>query len=138
MQQGAFCLEGNYGVYLGKEACGKVQVLRQGLYYRFLCRCRFRCEGICRLQVSCGGKQTDLGILVPVEEGFGLDRKIPVKHFGEGNPEFRICLNQRVKEERFVPICPEEPFAYIAKLKDAYLVHRNGQAGILIEKADAV
>ena len=32
----------------------------------------------------------------------------------------------------FVPISPEEPFAYISRLKDAYFERRYGQAGVVI------
>jgi len=117
----------------GKDPCGKVQVLRQGLYYRFICRCRLGGDILCRLQVSCGGKQEDLGIVVPVEDGFGLDRRIPAKRLGTGVPEFRLCTQKVPVTGNFVPICPEEPFAYISRLKSAYLVQRDGQAGILIE-----
>lgn len=125
-------MEGNYEVRFGNRSCGKVQVQRQGLYYRFLCRCRISGEVLCRLRVTCGDKQEELGILSPVEGGFGLEKKIPVKRLGNGLPVFQLYVKQEQAEGRFVPITPEEPFAYISRLKDAYLVHRNGQAGILI------
>ena len=125
-------MEGNYEVTFAGRRCGKVQVLRQGLYYRFICRCRIGGDVICRLRVSCGGRHEELGILVPVEDLFGLDRKIPAKNFTEGIPEFKLYAKAEEPEGQFVPIIPEEPFSYISKLKTAYLVRRNGQAGILI------
>ena len=125
-------MEGNYEVCFGNRPCGKVQVLRQGLYYCFLCRCRISGDVLCRLRVICGEKQEELGVLVPVEGGFGLEKRIPVKRLGEGMPEFRLYVKQESSEGKFIPIIPEEPFSYIARLKDAYLVCRNGQAGILI------
>ena len=85
-----------------------------------------------RLRVSCADKQEELGVLVPADGGFGLDRRIPVKRLGEGKPEFCLYVQREASEGKFVPIIPEEPFGYIAKLKDAYLVRRNGQTGILI------
>lgn len=109
-----------------------MQIQKQGLYYRFLCRCRLSGDMLYRLLVSCGGKQEDLGILVPVNDGFGLDRKIPAKRLGEGTPEFRIMRNREEVEGNFIPIFPEEPFAYLTRLKESYLVRRNGQAGILV------
>ena len=124
---------GNYNVYFGTESCGKVQVLRQGLYYRFVCRCRLSGDILFRLMVSCGGKQEDLGILVPMDGGFGLDKKIPAKRLGEGIPEFHLHTKQAQTEGSFIPIIPEEPFGYISRLKEAYLVRRNGQAGILLK-----
>ena len=126
-------MEGNYSVFFGKDPCGKVQVLRQGLYYRYICRCRIRGNILYRLLVSCGGQEEDLGILAPVEDGFGIDRKIPVKRLGTGVPEFRLCPRKERVKGVFVPICPEEPFAYISRLKSAYLVRKAGQTGILIE-----
>ena len=109
-----------------------MQVQQQGLYYRFCCRCVLSGDVLCRLRVSCGGKQAELGVLVPMDGGFGLDRKIPVKNLGEGIPEFRLYTKQVSSEGTFIPIIPEEPFAYIARIKNAYLVNRNGQAGILL------
>ena len=125
-------MEGNYEVLFGKRQCGKVQVLRQGLYYRFICRCRIHGDVLCRLRVSCGGRQEELGILVPTGDSFGLDKRIPAKCFGEGVPEFHLYAKVEEPEGTFVPIVPEEPFSYITKLKSAYLVRREGQAGILI------
>ena len=33
---------------------------------------------------------------------------------------------------KFVPVYPDEPFAYMSKLKDAYLEVREGQPGVVI------
>ena len=125
-------MEGNYAVTFGKQACGKVQVLRQGLYYRFICRCRIRGDTLFRLRVSCGGRQEELGVLAPVDGGFGLDRKLPVKNFKEGTPEFRLYTKVEEREGKFVPILPEEPFSYISRLQNAFLQSKNGQIGISI------
>ena len=38
-------------------------------------------------------------------------------------------------EGKFIPIKPEEPFAYIERLKDAYLVQREERIGICIKEA---
>jgi hypothetical protein len=35
-------------------------------------------------------------------------------------------------EGKFIPIYPEEPFAYISRLQNAFLEIRNGQAGVVI------
>lgn len=126
-------MEGTYGVYLGKELCGKVQVLRQGLYYRFICRCQLSGNVMCRLRVSCGDQQQTLGILAPEGEGFGLDTRLPVKRIGEGAVEFTIVPKCDLPEGQFVPVYPEEPFAYLNRLKDCYLAYREGQVGVVIQ-----
>lgn len=125
-------MEGSYEVCFGKDTVGKVQVLRQGLYYRFICRCRLTGDVICRLVVRCGEKQENLGIVVPMEDGFGLDKKIPVKQIGEGNMDFLLVPKHDQLMGKFVPICPEEPFAYITRLKESFLVRKDGQVGIVI------
>ena len=128
-------MEGSYGVYFGNQLAGKVTVQRQGLYYRFNCRCRMTGETVCRLRVICGDKQENLGILVPMDGGFGLDTKLPVKRLGGGQPEFTLIPKHERSAGTFVPIYPEEPFAYISRLNDAYLAVKNGQTGVVFRES---
>ncbi len=125
-------MEGTYGVYFGKDPVGKVQVRRQGLYYYFACRCRISGDVVCRLQIRCGDTRENLGIPVPVEDGFGLNTKLPVKRLGQGKPEFFLVPRHEKTEGTFAPIYPDEPFAYIGRLKEAFLVKKDGQLGICI------
>ena len=90
---------------------GRVLVERQGLYYIFRCRCTLSGETAFRLFASCGEKQEDLGVLVPMGNFFGLDTT------------------------HFAPISPEEPFAYLQRLKDAYLAEKDGQIGAQWEES---
>ena len=134
MRQGGVFLEENYGVYFGKQLAGKVQVLRQGLYYRFICRCRLTGDVVCRLGVTCGANRENLGVVVPMDGGFGLDTRLPVKRLGDGKMEFYLIPKYEAAKGTFVPIYPEEPFAYIERLKEAYLTRKNGQVGILLRE----
>lgn len=109
-------------------------VRKEGLYYRFCCRCTLTGEVVCRLAVICEGEPVHLGILVPVGESFGLDTSLPVKRIGETAPVFQVLPGRVVTDGRFVPIKPEEPFAYIARLKDAFLAYQNGQAGVILKE----
>ena len=124
-------MEHNYGVYFGNQLAGKVQVIRQGLYYRFVCRCQLTGDVICRLQVICGEKTENLGVVIPVDGGFGLDTKIPVKRLGEGEMRFQLRPKHDVSQGCFVPIYPEEPFAYIERLKEGFLAKRGDKVGVL-------
>lgn len=120
-------------MFFGNEQVGKVCVQRQGLYYHFHCRCKVTGSAVYRIRVLCGKVQDSLGILVPMDGGFGLDTKIPVKRLGEGKMEFLLVPKHEKSAGTFVPIYPEEPFAYISRLKEAYLVRSNGQTGIMIK-----
>ena len=123
---------GTYEIRRGNETVGTAKVEKQGLYYRICCRCRVSGEGMRRIVVTCGKTREDLGICVPVDGNFGLDRKIPCKRFGEGVPAFSMMPKYPEAAGKFVPVYPDEPFAYMTRLKDAYLQVRDGQPGIVI------
>lgn len=125
-------MEGNYEVFFGEQAIGRVQVIREGLYYRFRCRCKLTGEVVSKLTVSCSDCEESLGVLVPMGDSFGLETRLPAKRLEEGKPTFRVMPNRVVMPGKFVPIKPEEPFAYIARLKKAFLVRQNGQVGIML------
>ena len=128
---------GEYELCLGKDPVGKVQVLRQGLYYRFVCHCKLSGEVVYRLIVRCGETTENLGIPVRSGNGFALDKKVPVIHLGEGEMSFLLLPKSDRLNGTFVPIHPDEPFAYITRLQDAFFVSQGGQAGIVIkEKGD--
>ena len=123
-----------YVLNLGKDPVGKVQVLRQGLYYRFVCRCRLTGEVVYRLMVRCGEKNENLGILVRAGDGFGLDKKVPASHLGEGEMAFLLLPKNDRINGTFVPIHPDEPFAYITRLQDAFFERQGQQAGVIIKE----
>lgn len=128
-------MEKNYEVYFGESTVGRVQMLRQGLYYQIHCRCRLTGNVICRLYASVGDQRENLGVLVPMDGGFGLDTRIPVKRLGEGELRFDAGpKHEKPSGGRFVPIYPEEPFAYLERLKDAYLARQDGQLGVMLRQ----
>ena len=86
---------------------------------------------MCRLQVDCGDNGVDLGVVVPVDGGFGLDTRIPVKRLGTGQMRFLLKPKHDIKHTAFVPVYPEEPFAYIERLKEGFLARKDGQVGIV-------
>lgn len=127
-------MEGNYGVYLANRLCGKVQVQRQGLYYRFVCRCSLSGNVVCRLKICFFDREQNIGVLIPMDDGFGLTTKIPVKRFSGKPVRFCVAPEQIREALTFVPIYPEEPFAYLERLKNAFLDVKNGQPGAMISE----
>ena len=123
---------GNYDVMIGKEKAGTMVVEKQGLYYRFYCRCKLSGKTVHAVAAVCGGERIHLGICVPMEGQFGLEKKLPCKQFPGGKTEFLLIPRGENQGRRFVPVYPEEPFAYMAKLKDAFLEIRDGQVGLSI------
>lgn len=126
-------MENWFAVHCGNTAVGKVRVTQQGLYYCFSCRCRVAGDAVYRLTVCCADKRENLGILVPVGGGFGIDTKLPAKRLGAGEMTFFLTPKHDAVEGQIVPVYPEEPFAYISRLKDAYLIKRNGKQCIAVK-----
>lgn len=127
---GGAVMEGIYDVMLADEPVGTVEVTKQGLYYRFDCRCRLSGTVICRISLECDGKHESLGVLAPSGDRFCLSTKLPVKRFGKGEPRFTALPKRCADPEGFTPIYPDEPFRYLARLQDAFMVIREGQAGV--------
>lgn len=123
---------GRYEIRQGDRRTGTVTVEKQGLYYHVSCRCQLSGEVMHRLVAVSDAGQTDLGVCVPMEGGFGVEKRIPCKRMEGKNVQFQLLPKHERMQGRFVPIYPEEPFAYMAKLKDAFLDVRNGQPGLVI------
>ena len=133
MLQGGCYLEGNYPLDFGGRTVGKVQVLREGLYWRFHCRCRLAEEIISKVIVSDSGKEESLGVLVPEGGGFRLDTRLPCKRLAGMQWQFQVIPIRPAGSSYSVPIRPEEPFAYLDRLKNAYLAMRDGQAVAVLD-----
>ena len=121
-----------FEIMQGSSRIGCVTMERQGLYYRISCRCSLTGEVMHHLVAVCGDRREDLGTLIPWDGAFGLEKRIPVKHLGEGTPEFLLLPKHSSPDGKFIPVYPEEPFLYMSRLKDAYLERRNGQVGLVI------
>jgi hypothetical protein len=127
-------MDGTYEIMLGGESVGQAVVRRQGLYYRFSCRCDLSGEVIYRITVTCGGKSESLGIPVPKNGEFYLDTRLAASRLGEGEPKFAAVPRRPDLGGMFVPISPEEPFRYLHRLENAYLARKDGQLGIVIRE----
>ena len=118
-----------YEIYLGNDCVGTAHVTQEGLYYRICCQCQLTGTDPYRITVS-GDTDVDLGICVPMGDGFGIETSIPVKRVGKGALNFCAVPKNRINREFFVALSPEEPFGYIQRLKKAYLSRQNGQVGL--------
>ncbi len=123
-------MDRTYTVYFGAEAVGKVEAETRGLYYLFSCRCRMLESSMYYLNICWDGGTERLGLLAPEGEYLCLHAKIPTKRIGQGNIHFMLTPKHEKPEGHFVPVFPEEPFAWLRQLEGAYLANRRGQIGI--------
>lgn len=125
---------GTYPILRGGETIGHAVVERKGLYYHFSCRCDLSGEVIYRLTVSCGDRSENLGIPVPGENGFVLNTRLPVNKLGQGEMTLRAVPKHSALGGKFIPVSPDEPFAYLRQIEKAVYEKRNGQPGIVLRE----
>lgn len=120
-------MEERYPLRFGDRDVGTVSARREGLYVRFCCRCRLSGGIVCRVVLRRGDGEENLGVLVPEDGGFLLSTRIPAKRLGDGGWEFQVVPCRPERKQIYAPIYPEEPFSYLERLKDAYLLRRDGE-----------
>ena len=121
-----------YEVFADEKAVGTVEATREGLYIRFSCRCQPVHRDMIRLWMICGEQEIDLGLCVPMDGGFGTEKRIPARQCGPGEPWFCLRHKDDTLRGKFIPLSPEEPFQYIHRLETALLQRRGTQLGIVI------
>ncbi len=124
-------MEGTYDVLFGGEAVGKVRLEKQGLYACFRCSCELLESNMYHLTLNWPGGQEKLGLMMPCGDRLVLDTKIPAKRIGQGKFSFKLLPKHERAVGQFVPIYPEEPFAYLGRLEQAFLARQNSQTGII-------
>ena len=120
-----------YDIFAGAQVVGQAEVIKEGLYYRFSCKCMPPDEGVHRIMVSDGNKTKDLGICVPTGEWFCLVCRVPVKYLSGGALNFTLVPKDR--KISTVPVVTNEPFSEIDALDTAYLQEFDGKTEIVID-----
>ncbi len=118
-----------YAIYMATERVGTAYVTNEGLFYRIRCLCQLTGTVPCRITAS-GEGEVDLGVCVPMDDGFGIKTRVPMKKLGRCELRFCVQPKHRVRTDLFIALSPEEPFRYIQRLRDAYMSFKNGQVGL--------
>lgn len=125
-----------YPILLGKNCIGQASVSRQGLYYQIACACRLSGEVVYRVRASCADKAVNLGILVPENGLFAVRSRVAISKLGVGALSF-CAIPQHVKtDDNFIPLKPDEPFAYLHRMDGMYLSKRGSQIGLCIKESE--
>ena len=126
-------MEGCYPIVCSGKAVGQVWVIRNSLYYQFRAQCSYGGDSVCRLMIRCGDVTMKIGIMVPVNGNFSLNKQIPVKHFKDENPTFFLPSEVEKEEEgTFIPIYADKPFLHLSQLQNAVFENRDGVMGAWI------
>ena len=120
-----------YDILMGTQVVGQAEVMKEGLYYRFSCKCTPPDDTVHRIIVSDGNNTKDLGICVPTGEWFCLVSRIPVKYLPGETLQF--ALVSKNKQETIIPVATNEPFSGLDKLESAYLQESEEATEIVID-----
>ena len=120
-------MEGCWDVRENGEKVGSCWVKAEGLYLRIRCSCGMR-PGMVRLYWD----REPLGVLIPQGDRLVLETRQAKKRFLGLEPRFLLEPVGEKRGERFVPLCPEEPFSYLEYLQNARFSMRNGQPGLVM------
>ncbi len=126
-------MDNTYPIMLGNVTVGEAKVTRQGLYYLIACKCQLTGDIPCRVGINCGTHMEKLGMLVPENDYYAAQTRIAASKLGTCELSFCIIPKHMPCNEEFVPIRPEEPFAYLSRLEDAYLRKRENTALLSFE-----
>lgn len=117
-------MQGKQEVFFEGKTVGAVELTREGLYYRLVCRCRLPGREIRRLYAD-GEK---IGVLVPEDGELVLKTKVAAKRVKAG---CRFSLEET--GGKFIPIRPGQPFGHLEMVRTSKLAFRDGEPGIFLE-----
>lgn len=117
-----------YPIVLEQDCVGKAEVVQKGLFYWIRC-CYCDDPADVRIHVA-GEKDIDLGCAVPAGDAAYLEAILSVKLLGSGNLHFYAAP----KAAEFILVSCDAPFAYLTQLKDASLLKRGSQFGVVFKK----
>lgn len=127
-------MDASYQILHEKNTVGTCTAVQEGLYIRFSCKCTVPQGEIYTAYLRSEGCEIKLGIPIPEGSGYTLEKRIPAKRIPGGSLSVILRSKADEKKKRFSPIYPDEPFAYLDKLENAFLLIRDGRMGIVIRE----
>ena len=125
-QGGAFL----YQIIWNGHSVGTVEVLMEGMFYKFYCRCYLPQKGIYSVIVTDGNNSCNLGICVPTGMEYVCVSRVIRNALNEKRLSFILKNND---EKSGIPIATGKAFAYLDKINTARLHIANGQPEIVID-----
>lgn len=119
-----------YPVYQGDQSVGSAVVSLSGLYYHIRCSCKPADDKIYRLMAVDTNGNVELGVLVPTNGKYCINKKLPVKRFKGDILRFFLFSENSTDEKRFIPVDPQCTFDAIAQLESARFGAKEGKYGL--------
>lgn len=123
-----------YQVFYENRVIGQAEVISEGLYYRFRCKCVLPTKDVYRLMLSVLEQQYDLGICVPDGATCVAEKRIPIKRIPTGEMVFSVLRN--TEHTNGIQLSEDRPFPHIKSLINAKLQVKNGACEIFMQQND--
>ena len=120
-----------YDIMMDSQVVGQAEVMQEGLYYRFSCKCTPPDNSIHRILVGDGNNTKDLGICVPTGEWFCLVARVPVKYLPGENLSFTLV--SQTPQTAAITVKNDKPFLQLDQLESARLLENDGGFEVLID-----
>ena len=117
-----------YDIFLENKKVGTAFVEKEGLYYCFNCKCSLPPNNIFKINISDGNNITKLGICIPNDDKFILNKRVPIKYLSGDSYIFSV---ESVYKDTIL-LVNSACFDYLDKLETARLKIINKQAFIVI------
>lgn len=121
----------SYNIMLNECVVGIAEIETEGLYLTIKAQCSPPDMQIYKLILMCGSKRTDLGICVPEDDFFSINKRIQRKLIGEGTLRFFLEIREDQRSTQFVQINSEGPFDYLDCLPSARFEKRGEACGVV-------
>jgi hypothetical protein len=128
---------GIWDVFCRGKPVGTCRVTREGLYYRFSCRCAGLEPKLYLLTASVGEQSHTLGTVVPEGDALRLETRVPVKRFSGSAPSFRLEEKGCREQTRFVPLEEGRGVPCLDRLLECRLAVLDGRVGLLLPEQKA-
>ena len=120
-----------YDVYFEDKAVGTVTMEKNGLYMQIQCVCNSVPTGFYTLILSSDKEIINLGLLLPVKDGFGVNTCLPAARIGSRN-RFHI-FNSKKNNRKCVAADPTVPFKYLSDILNLKVQLDGKQLWILVD-----
>ena len=121
-----------YEIRCADKVVGNANVETEGLYYKIRCRCKLPPDKMHRVFLHAAENKIDIGICLPEDGYFVLDKRIPIKHVGHEPFAFYVADPLYRENTKIIPIFEDKPFDEIAHLADSKFAVIDGAPSILI------
>lgn len=121
-----------FPILFDDRTIGEAQVQKSVLYYKFFCKCIPPDSKAYRVILIYGETEINLGICVPNNEYFILNKQVPVKYIEEGEWSFMLRSVANANDIQ-VAVHENEPFPLLDQLELAKLVNTDGKIFVYIK-----